>query len=648
MRKSEMNKKKIAPYGSWKSPITSGLIVSATIGLGQSAIDGDDICWVETRPAEKGRYVIVKRAPDGQTVDLTPDPFNTRTRVHEYGGGSFVINDGVIWFSNGADQRLYRKDVGAEPQAITPETDLRYADGEIDCLRSRMICVREDHTVAGGEAVNTVVSLPLDGAGEQRVIVSGNDFYSSPRLSPDGSRLAWLAWNHPNMPWDGTELWVADAQEDGSLANASRVAGGIAESIFQPEWSPAGELHFVSDRTGWWNLYRWRDGRIEALCPMQAEFGLPQWVFGMSTYAFVSEDRIVCAYLEKGFSRLAILDAATGRLETIETPYTKIEGLHAKPGQVVFIAASPAEATSVVSFDPNTRRFETLRRSSELTIDADYISVPQAVEFPAENGLTSHAFFYPPRNRDFTAPQGERPPLLVMSHGGPTAATSPALRLSIQYWTSRGIAVLDVNYGGSTGYGRAYRERLSGRWGIVDVDDCVNGAKYLAEQGLVDGDRLAITGGSAGGYTTLCALTFSEVFKAGASHYGVSDLEALEVDTHKFESRYTHKLVAPYPERVDLYRARSPIHHTNLLSAPVIFFQGLEDKIVPPNQAEMMVNALRSKGLPVAYITFEGEQHGFRQAANIKRALDGELYFYSRVFGFDLADQVEPVPIENL
>ncbi len=643
-----MNEKKIAQYGSWKSPITSDLIVSATIGLGQIAIDGDDICWVETRPAEKGRYVVVKRAPDGHTADLTPTPFNARTRVHEYGGGSFVVSDGVIWFSNFADQRLYRKDAGAEPLAITPEAELRYANGEIDCFRHRMICVREDHTVAGSEAVNTIVSLPLDGAGEQRVIVSGNDFYSSPRLSPDGSRLAWLAWNHPNMPWDGTELWVAEVQEDSSLANAFRIAGGVDESIFQPEWSPAGELHFVSDRTGWWNLYRWRDGRVEALCPMQAEFGLPQWVFGMSTYAFESDDRIVCVYIERGFSQLAILDTGTGELETVETPYTKIEGLRAKTGQVVFIAASPVEATSIVSFDSNTRQFETLRRSSELTINADYISVPQAVEFPAENGGASHAFFYPPRNRDFTAPEGERPPLLVMSHGGPTAATNPALRLSVQYWTSRGIAVLDVNYGGSTGYGRAYRERLSGRWGIVDVDDCVNGAKYLAEQGLVDGDRLAITGGSAGGYTTLCALTFRDVFKAGASHYGVSDLEALEVDTHKFESRYTHKLVAPYPERADLYRERSPIHHTNRLSAPVIFFQGLEDRIVPPNQAEMMVNALRAKGLPVAYITFEGEQHGFRQAANIKRALDGELYFYSRVFGFDLADQVEPVPIENL
>ena len=643
-----MSEVKVSRYGSWKSPITSDLIVSGAIGLGQIAIDGEDIYWVETRPQEKGRYVVVKLAPGGRPVDVTPIPFNARTRVHEYGGGGFTASDDLIYFSNFADQRLYRFGAAGEPQAITAEVEMRYADGVIDRERNRMICVREDHSAPGREAVNAIVGIPLSGEGAQVTLASGADFYSSPRLNPEGSRLAWLQWNHPNMPWDGTELWVADVLEDGSVTNPVRVAGVVDESIFQPEWSPAGDLHFVSDRTGWWNLYRWREGMIEALYPMEAEFGLPQWVFGMSTYAFESANRIVCAYIEQGFSKLAVLDTTTGELEKIETPFTKIESIRAMPGKAVFIAASPAETASIVRFDLANRQFETIRRSSELTIDPGYISVPQAIEFPTENGLTAHAFFYPPRNQDFIAPENERAPLLVMSHGGPTAATSPMLRLSVQYWTSRGIAVLDVNYGGSTGYGREYRERLNGSWGVVDVDDCVNGAKYLAERGLVDGDRLAITGGSAGGYTTLCALTFRDAFKAGASHYGVSDLEALEVDTHKFESRYTHKLVAPYPERADLYRERSPIHHTDQLSAPVIFFQGLEDKIVPPNQAEMMVNALRAKGLPVAYITFEGEQHGFRQAANIKRALDGELYFYSRVFGFELADSVEPVPIENL
>jgi dipeptidyl aminopeptidase/acylaminoacyl peptidase len=643
---------KISPYGSWKSPITSDLIVSGSVGLGQIAIDGENIYWSESRPQEKGRNVIVRLGSDGALSDALPSPYNARTRVHEYGGGGFTVDGGVVYFSNFADQRLYRIGAAEEAQAITPKSEMRYADGSIDHKRGRMICVGEDHSEVGREAVNEIVEIPLSGAGAPRVLIAGADFYSSPRLNPEGSRLVWLQWNHPNMPWDGTELWVADVQADGSLSNHFRVAGGVEESIFQPEWSPAGELYFVSDRTGWWNLYRYRDGQIEALYPMSAEFGLPQWVFGMSMYAFESAERIVCAYIEQGFSKLGLLNTATGAFEKIETPFTKIEGVRAKRGQAVFIAASPTETASIVRFELDNRQFETIRRSSELTIDPGYISVPQAIEFPTENGLTAHAFFYPPcnlaRNRDFIAPENERPPLLVMSHGGPTAGTSPTLRLGIQYWTSRGIAVLDVNYGGSTGYGRAYRERLNGNWGEVDVDDCVNGAKYLAKQGLVDSDRLAITGGSAGGYTTLCALTIRDTFKAGASHYGVSDLEALEVDTHKFESRYTHKLVAPYPEHADLYRERSPINHTNLLSSPVIFFQGLEDKIVPPNQAEMMVDALRAKGLPVAYITFEGEQHGFRQAANIKRALDGELYFYSRVFNFELADPVEPVPIENL
>ena len=643
-----MNDKKIASYGSWRSPITSDLIVAGTIGLGQVALEGGEVYWIESRPQERGRNVIVRRAANGEINDVTPLPFNARTRVHEYGGGSYLVNGGEVFFSNFADQRIHHQPPDREPRAITPEIEWRYADAIYDSSLPRLICVREDHSVAGREAANAIVGFPLEGdIGEQQVLAGGYDFYSSPRLNRDASQLAWLCWNHPNMPWDGTELWVADIQADGSLANQRLIAGGADESIFQPEWSPQGELHFISDRTGWWNLYRWRNGKAEALCPMEADFGLPQWVFGMSTYAFREdeENSIVCTYIEQGFSRLAILNTETGTLEKIETSYTRIDGLRTKSDRAVFVAASPSEATSIVEFDLTLRTFETLRRSSELAIDPGYISTPQPIEFPTENNLTAHGFFYAPNNRDFPAPAAEKPPLLVMIHGGPTAATSPALRLGIQYWTSRGIAVLDVNYGGSTGYGRVYRQRLNGNWGVVDVDDCVNGARYLAEQGLVDGNRLAITGGSAGGYTVLCALTFRDVFKAGASHYGVSDLIALDEDTHKFESRYTFGLVGTSH---DLYRARSPIHHTDQLNAPVIFFQGLEDKIVLPNQAEMMVEALRKKKLPVAYVAFEGEQHGFRQAANIKRALDGELYFYSRIFGFELAEAVEPVPIENL
>ncbi|MBS1789809.1 MAG: S9 family peptidase [Acidobacteria bacterium] len=642
-----MGEKIIAPYGSWRSPITSDLIVAGTVRLGQVELDGEDVYWIEGRPAEKGRNVIVKQAADGPAMDVTPQPFNARTLVNEYGGGSFTVNQGEVFFSNFADQRLYRVAPNVEPQAVTMESKFRYADGIVDRQRNRFICVREDHSVAGQEAKTTLTAIDLTG-GEQTVLAEGNDFYSSPRLTPDGSQLAWLAWNHPNMPWDGSELWLADVQADGSLMNKRLMAGGDSESIFQPEWSPEGELYFVSDRSNWWNLYRWRGGAVEAVCPMESEFGLPQWVFGMSTYGFVSAKQIVCTYIQRGFSHLALVDAESGKLETVESPFTQIDGIRCAAGKAVFFAGAPNESSAIVHFDPATRQFETLRKSSELAIDSGYVSSPKAVEFQTEQGLTAHGFFYSPQNKDFAAPSNELPPLLVMIHGGPTAAASPTLKLGIQYWTSRGITVLDVNYGGSTGYGRDYRERLKGNWGVVDVDDCVNGARFLADQGLVDGNRLAITGGSAGGYTVLCALAFRDVFKAGASHYGVSDLAALEIDTHKFESRYTHSLVAPYPERADLYRERSPIHHTDKLNAPVIFFQGLEDKVVPPNQSEMMVEALRQKMLPVAYVTFEGEQHGFRQAANIKRALDGELYFYSRIFGFELADTVEPVPIENL
>ncbi len=639
---------KVVPYGSWKSPITSELIVTGSVGLYQPILDGEDVYWMEMRPSEGGRSVIVRRSRDGQTEDATPPPFNARTRVHEYGGGDYVVLDGTIYFSNFSDQRLYRQTSLSEPEAITPAVEMRYAEPVIDGRRHRLICVREDHTQADSEAVNTLVSIKLDSGDDVQTIASGNDFYSSPRLSPDGSRLAWLTWNHPNMPWDGTELWVGALDEDGTMSRRERVAGGIDESIFQPEWSPDGLLYFVSDRSGWWNLYRWRDNNVEALCPAEAEFGQPQWVFGLSAYGFESASSIICTYIERGSSRLARLDTQTGKLGIIETPYADITYLRVGHGRAVFRGGSPTAPATIVQLDLATGETEALRRSNDLKIDRAYLSSAQAVEFPTENGRSAHAFFYPPQNKDFNAPEDERPPLLVKSHGGPTSACSSTLSLNIQYWTSRGIAVLDVNYGGSTGYGRAYRQRLKDQWGIVDVDDCVNGAKYLTARGLVDGERLMIDGGSAGGYTTLCAVTFRDAFKAGASHYGVSDAEALAKETHKFESRYLDGLIGPYPERADLYRERSPIHFTDQLSCPVIFFQGLEDKVVPPNQAETMFEALRAKGVPVAYVAFEGEQHGFRRAENIKRALDGELYFYSRVFGFELADAVEPVEIENL
>jgi len=638
---------KIAPYGSWKSPITADLVAGAEVGLEQIRLDGDDTYWIERRALEGGRKTIVRRSAHGQVMDVTPLSFNSRTRVHEYGGGDYAVSKGTIVFANFADQRLYiMRKAGLAPRPLTPVGDLRYADGVIDGRRNLLFCVREDHT-AQGEAINTVVSLDLKQGGAGNVLVSGNDFYSSPRLSRDGARLAWLTWNHPNMPWDGTELWFGELDEDGSLKNKVPAAGGANESIFQPEWSPDGALYFVSDRSGWWNLYRWQRNKVEPVCPMEAEFGEPQWVFGGSLYAFESAERIICSYSREGRCYLGRIDIGRRALEPVEIPYSAISRVQAAEGRVVFIAASPTERTAIVAWDPDTSGYQVLGRSGESTVDFGYLAVPRSIEFPTTGGLTAHGIFYAPTNCDFAAPADERPPLLVMSHGGPTSATSTSLRYAIQYWTSRGIAVLDVNYGGSSGYGREYRDRLKGRWGIVDVDDCVNGVRFLVERGEADGSRVAIRGGSAGGYTTLCALTFRDTFKAGASHYGISDLEALARDTHKFESRYLDSLIGPYPARRDLYVERSPIHFTERLACPMIIFQGLEDKVVPPNQAEKMVEAVRSKGLPVAYLTFEGEQHGFRKAENIKRVLEAELYFYAKVFGFELADPVEPVRIDN-
>jgi len=634
-----MSASQIAPYGSWKSPITPDLIASDSIRLEQVRLDGGDIYWIEMRPSEGGRYVIVRQSKDGAREDMVPADFNARTRVHEYGGGSYLISEGAIYFTNFKDQRLYLL-MGDMVRPITPSSEgkLRYADFILDKQRCKIISVCEDHSYQG-EAANSLVEIDIK-TGTLQHLALGDDFYSSPRLSPDGSRLAWLTWNHPNMPWDGTELWVANLEPDGTLSGKKQIAGGSDESIYQPEWSPNGILHFVSDRTGWWNLYRWIDGKTEPLFEKEAEFGRPHWVFGTSSYTFESEDQIICAYVLEGSWHLARLSTGKqnfeSKFEPFDIPYTDINYLRTMQGNIVFVGASPEDTQSIVLFDPGSGKTEILRRSSEVSINPGYISTPQPIEFPTGNGLKAYAFFYPPKNCDYTGPSEEKPPLLVISHGGPTSATSSSLNLSVQYWTSRGIGVLDVNYGGSTGYGRKYRERLKDQWGVVDVDDCVNGALYIARKGDADKERLIIRGGSAGGYTTLSVLTFRNEFKAGASYYGIGDLETLAKETHKFESHYLDKLVGPYPERRDLYKRRSPINFVENLSCPVIFFQGLEDKVVPPSQADSMYQALKKKGLPVAYVAFEGEQHGFRRAENIRRALEAELDFYALVFGFKL------------
>ncbi len=641
----------LANFGSWQSPFSAATVAAGASAISQVVTDGDDVYWVEMRPSEGGRNVVVRRQADGAVSDITPTPFNVRSRVHEYGGGAFTIVDGEVYFANFADQRLYRQRAGSAPQPLTAASSRRYADFAYDAARARLICVIEDHSDSSREAVNTIACVAL-GDGAERILLAGSDFYSSPRLSPDRRHLAWLSWHHPNMPWDGCELWLGELDDNGDVAARERIAGGPSEAIVQPGWSPGGVLHFISDRSGFWNLYRRLDENVEALCPMQADFAAAHWVFGLSTYAFLASQRLVCAYTQMGSWRLAMVDTSNREFTEISLPYTEISFLHANHG-AVFIAASPTEASSVVRLpigrDGKIGEIETLQRSSSFTLDADMISAPQPIEFPTRrDGNTSHGFFYAPKNPRFRAPEGTRPPLIVISHGGPTAATSTALNLKTQYWTSRGFAVLDVNYSGSTGYGRAYRERLKGAWGVVDVDDCIAGAHYLVERGHADPDKLIIRGASAGGYTTLCALTFRDVFKAGASYYGVSDLEALDLDTHKFESRYTASLVGPYPEMRATYVERSPAHFASRLSCPIILLQGLEDKIVPPNQAEKMLDAVRAKGLPVAYVAFEGEQHGFRRAENVQRALEAELYFYVRVFGFALAENIEPITIENL
>ena len=639
----------IAPYGSWKSPITTDLIVSGAVGLGRIALDGEDVYWVEMRPSEGGRMVIVRRAADGTTVDVTPEPYSVRTRVHEYGGGAFLVSGGTVFFSNFADQRMYRQDAGAEPRAITPEAPLRYADGVLDAGRGRIICVREDHS-GDGEPSNAIVAVDCEGRLPQEVLYGGSDFCASPRVSSDGRSLAWLSWDHPNMPWEGTTLHLVDFDAEGRLGTPRVIAGGPNESVLQPSWSPEGELHFVSDRNGWWNLYCRTGGEARLVLEMEAEFARPQWAFDPASYGFLDGGRIACCYVELGVWNVGIIETGSRGLTHLDLPYSEMGRgeLRTSGDRVVFSAGAPDKPMSILSLDVSTGSVETLQQAHELEVDSAYLSSPEAIEFETTGGRTAHAFYYPPQNVDFAAPGDEMPPLLVKSHGGPTAAASTALDLGIQFWTSRGFGVVDVNYGGSTGYGTEYRRRLNGTWGIVDVDDCVNAARFLVARGDVDGERLAIDGGSAGGYTTLAALTFHDLFKAGTSYYGVSDLEALAKETHKFESRYLDSLVGAYPEQRELYAERSPINHTQLLSCPLLLLQGLEDEIVPPNQAEIMFEAVKAKGLPTAYVPFEGEQHGFRRSENIKRALEAELYFYSKVFGFEPADSIEPVDIENL
>jgi len=648
---TDSSRKQAAPCGAWTSPITAAVVAAGSTPLSGVLLDGADLFWLAGRASEGGRTTLLRQRA-GQVEELTPAPFNARTRVHEYGGGAVLAADKRVWFSNFADNRIYRIDRygdpadGSEPVPVSEGGALRWADFVLDRAHMRLVGVREDHSAGATYPVNTLCALGADGS--QLVLDDGYDFYSSPRISPDGKQLAWLCWNHPRMPWEGTELWLADIAADGSLANGRLIAGGDSEAIVQPEWSPGGTLYFVSDRSGWWNLHRYDHGVVHPVCPREAEFGGPHWVFGNSMYGFRSEGEIVCTYIENGVSKLARLDTDSGALTAIENPYQEIRELRVAGDTLVLLAGAPTIAAEVVRIDLASGAREVLARSIEQLPDVGYLSVPQTVSYPSMNGRTSHAFYYPPTNADYAPLPGELPPLMVIGHGGPTGMASSTLKLATQFWTSRGIAVLDVNYGGSTGFGRAYRDLLKEQWGVVDVEDCVAGARYLADQGLVDRERLVIRGGSAGGLTTLCALAFHDVFKAGASYYGVSDLKGLDADSHKFESHYNEYLIAPKARADAVYAERSPINHTDKLRRPMIFFQGLDDKVVPPPQSEVMVDALRARGVPVAYLTLEGEGHGFRKADSIVRTLEAELYFYLRVFGIPAPIDLPAIEIENL
>ena len=641
----------VSPFGTWKSPISEELVATGSVPL-SGAICCDGVVYgLEGRPSEAGRSVLV-RYENGTAVDLLPPGFDIRSRVHEYGGGSVRIDGRALHFINFEDQRIYRLDLETDPgtpEPVTPIGLYRYADG-VPCRNQpgRYIYVREDHTIRGAEATNTIVRLRMDGADSGTILLSGYDFYSSPKISPDGNFIAWLSWNHPNMPWDGTELWKARLTGDG-IVEAVLVAGGANESIFQPEWSLDGELHYVSDRNGWWNIYRDNERPI---VEMEAEFGVPQWGFGITCYGFMQSGRIVATYSRDGRWFLAKLDEDRGSLEQIDLPWDNVRGLSfgdATKEAFVYVVSSAADKpTSILEIDVESGPVRLVRSSGELAVPKSYLSIPEAITYPTTDGEISHAFYYEPKNPDFRAPDQELPPIIVISHGGPTTATAVSLDYAIQYWCSRGFGILDVNYRGSSGYGRAYRQRLLGHWGSLDVSDCADATNFLVATGRADPDRLIVRGGSAGGYTTLCALTFTDTFSAGASLYGISDLETLARDTHKFESRYLDSLIGPYPDEIDLYRERSPIHSIDRISSPLILFQGAEDRVVPRSQSKKMYEAVKSKGIPVAYVEYQGEHHGFRKAENQIHCKRAELEFYGRVLGFESGGEDTPLdpPVE--
>jgi dipeptidyl aminopeptidase/acylaminoacyl peptidase len=652
----------VAPYGSWRSSIDLELVTGAVVALGEPWLDGDDVYWLESRAAQGGRRTLLRHTLDGATHELTPDPFKVGDRVHEYGGGSYVVDRGRIVVSSPDDGRLWRLDPegATDPVALTPPGGARYADLRFDPARDRLYAVRETHDAAEPDrpdlVVNELVAIALDGSdGPGQVVASGADFYAAPRPSPDGTTLAWLEWDLPDMPWDATRLQAATVADDGSVGASRTLAGGPDVSIVQPAWRADGVLHFVSDEAdGWWNLFAFDgpgglDGAARNLAPMAAELGDPAWVFGRSSYGFVDDGSILAVARADGRDALLRI-TATGEVVPVDAPFTEVEGLQIAGGTAVLIGAGPHDGAVVARLDPHTgRTLGILARSLASPIDPGLLPHAEPIAFPTTGGATARALYYPPTNDGYRGPDGELPPLIVLSHGGPTSAAYSALSLERAFFTSRGFAVVDVDYRGSTGYGRPYRDALNGEWGIVDVDDCIAAARYLADRGAIDPRRMAIKGGSAGGYTTLAALTFRpEVFAAGISHYGIADLALIHVDGHKFESRYDERLLAPWPAGRQVFIDRSPIHAFDRIVAPMLITQGLEDKVVPPSQLDTMVAALHGRGIPHATISLEGEGHGYRRAENKRRVLAAELSFLGQVFGFTPADRIDPIAVEHL
>jgi dipeptidyl aminopeptidase/acylaminoacyl peptidase len=640
----------VAPYGSWRSTIAPASLVTGFVRLAEARWDGDDLLWLEGRPEDGGRATLVRLRPGGAPEDVSPPGVNVRTRVHEYGGGAYLAADGLVIVSDFATGRLLRVEPDRSAEPLTPEGPYRYADLAIDAGRARLVAVREDHA-GPGACTNTIVAIPLYGSAAAdpaavRVLVSGSDFVSSPRVSADGSRLAWLRWDHPNLPWDGMECVVADLDGDGMPGAGGVVAGDASTWTTQPRWLPDGSLAVATEPGEWLGLHHWDGERLAPLtADVAAEFAGPDWVFGLSSVAVAGDGSLVAVGRGGGRDRIYLVDpAGSGEPVALDLPFTSVTDLAVRDGEAAAIVASPTMFRSLVRIDLASGAWTVVRRSSSLELDPAVVSVGEPVEFPTTGDRTAHGILYRPTNPAFRAPAGELPPLVVTSHGGPTSAAFTGLALPIQLLTSRGIAVLDVDYGGSTGYGKSYRKRLEGSWGICDVDDCVAGALEMARRGEADPDRLAIEGGSASGYTTLCALAFRDVFRAGVSYFGLGNLEAFVAETHKFESRYLERLVGPYPADVATYRERSPILHAEGFSCPVLVLQGLDDHVVPPSEAERIVAALAAKGIPHVYLPFEGEDHGFRQAANIVRAAQAELAFYGGVFGFAPADDLPSLP----